>query len=67
MIKLAALWLKENEKSGKFFVGSVNDTTSIFIFKNKNKKSDKHPDYEVFLAEKKRDAPVDKKTDEPDF
>jgi hypothetical protein len=68
MLKLAALWLKENEKNGKFFVGSINETTSVFIFKNKNKKADNHPDYEIFIAEKKRDAkPAPKKNDDPEF
>jgi hypothetical protein len=60
MTKIAALWLKDGEK-GKFFVGKLGDAT-LFVFKNKNKKADNQPDYEVFVAPPKdKGAPPPKK------
>lgn len=53
MISLTGLWIKENEKSGKFFVGTLGGA-SIFIMKNKFKKTDKHPDYIMHIAENKK-------------
>jgi hypothetical protein len=71
MINIAGLYLKKNEKGETFFVGKINENTSIFIFKNKNKKEDRHPDYQAFIAENKpkgeRKAPAQNKTDEPEF
>lgn len=48
--ELGALWIKENNNS-KYLTGYIdlgNEKLNIVIFKNKNKKSDKAPDYKIF-------------------
>lgn len=52
MIKLCGLWLKDGKK-GKFFSGKLG-SASIFIFKNQYKKEDKHPDYEIWIDQPKK-------------
>lgn len=54
MVKLGGLWLKEG-KNGKFMSGKLG-SANIMIFPNKNKKTDKHPDYEIVVASPKPPA-----------
>lgn len=62
MNKIGALWLKESKKEDengkkmKFMSGVLESNgkkTEIVVFKNKNKTTDKHPDYEMYLSEKR--------------
>lgn len=63
MNKIGALWLKQSSKGTKYFSGTLTapsaEKSQIVIFKVKEKKSEKSPDYEIFLSE-----PREKRTDE---
>lgn len=48
--KLGALWLKTSKNGMKFMTGKIGEQR-IVIFKVKEKRSDKHPDYEIFKSE----------------
>lgn len=48
--KLGALWLKTSKNGMKFMSGKIGDVR-IVVFKVKEKRSDKHPDYEIFKSE----------------
>lgn len=51
LIPLGGLWLNTSrDGKTKFMSGNVNSRVKVLIFKNKNKKTDKHPDYNMFLA-----------------
>lgn len=50
MNKIGALWFRKSSKGTKYFSGVLNDK-QIVIFKVKEKKSEKSPDYEIFLSE----------------
>jgi hypothetical protein len=56
LIKLGALW---ESKSGKSWSGKMGNYARMVVTKNKQKKSDKSPDYWVFLAPPNEDRPVD--------
>ena len=48
--KLGALWLKTSGKGMKFMSGKIGDQR-IVVFKVKEKRSEKAPDYEIFKFE----------------
>ena len=52
MERLGALWIKKNKK-GEAFLSGVFLNKNIFILKNKFKKNEKSPDYQIFLKENK--------------
>ena len=55
---IGALWIKKGKK-GDFFSGQLTVdgvVTSIIVFKNDYKKSDKHPDYQIYLSKKHDDG-----------
>lgn len=52
--KIGALWVHDG-KNGKFLGGELEfdgKKTRIVIFKNRSKKEEKYPDYEIFLDRK---------------
>lgn len=53
MVKIGGLWLKDGEK-GRYMTGSLNETSQLFVYKNDYKESDNHPDYIVYIAERKK-------------
>lgn len=48
-IKISGLWLNESSKGEKYFSGYLGNAR-IMIFKNKSKKEDNHPDYNMFVV-----------------
>ena len=48
--KLGALWLKTSKNGTKFMSGKIGEQR-VVVFKVKEKRSDKHPDYEIFKSE----------------
>lgn len=50
MNKIGALWLKTSKKGTKFMSGKIGEQR-VVVFKVKEKKSEKHPDYEIFESE----------------
>lgn len=53
LIKVGALWKNENKEGVQHLSGSFGGAT-LFVFKNKFKKTDKHPDYIVMMGERKK-------------
>lgn len=55
-----ALWVKESKAGNKFMSGVVEIDgvkTEIVVFKNNFKKADNHPDYRIYLSEKREKKP----------
>ena len=58
---IGALWLNQSKNGVKFLTGNIeinNQKIKIVVFKNKNKKEAKHPDYNILLSEPKSDTPT---------
>lgn len=49
MIKLAALWKKESKEGRTYYHGRFGEAR-LLLFKNENKKSEKHPDLNLFIV-----------------
>jgi hypothetical protein len=60
MIKLTGLWENTTKQGETYFRGNLG-LGQVLIFKNKYKKTDKDPDYVMYLAEKdkKEETPSD--------
>lgn len=47
LTEVGAIWEKESPKAGKFWSGQMSEDVpagaTIMVFRNKNKKSDRHP------------------------
>ena len=61
--EVGALWLKlSKDKSQKYMTGhiqtSLEGKIDIVVFSNKDKKTDKAPDFRVYLSEKKSETAV---------
>lgn len=57
MEKLGALWEKEG-KNGKYMTGVIKIAgveTRLVLFRNDRKESDKHPDWQIYLSEPKKE------------
>lgn len=50
MAYIGGLWLNESKAGEKYFSGSFGIGARILIFKNKNKESDNHPDYNMYIV-----------------
>ena len=48
--RLGGLWLRTSKKGTKFFSGTINGER-VVIFKAREKRNEKSPDYEVFRSE----------------
>lgn len=58
MVKLGCLWEKIGKK-GTYFTGVIKIDgveTKLVVFKNDRKESDKHPDYQIYLSEPKKEG-----------
>ena len=55
MIEISGLWTNESKKGEKFFSGYLGNA-NILIFKNKFKDNEKHPDYKMYIAPKKKEG-----------
>lgn len=57
--KIGALWLREDKDGKKYFGGKLevgNQEIDVVVFKNGFKTEDKHPDYVVYISEKRGQA-----------
>lgn len=52
MIEISGLWEGTTKKGDTYFSGYLGKA-KVLIFKNNNKKEDNHPDYIIYLDEKK--------------
>jgi hypothetical protein len=56
MLQLGGLWINESlSGKGKYMTGYLGNL-KIMVFRNNFKTEDKHPDYVMYLTEKKRDT-----------
>ena len=56
MKNIGAFWLKTSKKGEKYMSGYVEINgakVDLIVFKNKQKREDKQPDYRIFLKEKR--------------
>jgi len=67
--KIGALWIHE-KKGLKYLAGTVEvggEKIQVFVFKNKYKKNDKHPDYIIYLPYEDSSASAAPADDEDDM
>ena len=50
MEKLGALWMKQTRNGATYFSGKFGEQR-IVVFKNRDKKTDKHPDFVIYKSE----------------
>lgn len=48
--KIGALWMKTSKKGVAFLSGKIGEQ-QVVVFGVKNKRSSRHPDYEIFKSE----------------
>ena len=53
--EIGALWKKTSGKRTVYLSGKI-DGRQVVVFANKDKKSDKHPDYRVLLSRPREEA-----------
>lgn len=47
LVKVCGVWKKDGDK-GTYYTGRMNNQ-QYFIFQNKNKQHDNHPDFEIYV------------------
>ena len=58
LLNVTGLWMNKT-KSGETYMSGSLGNVNVLIFKNKNKKTEKHPDYTLMFGPKqKRKAPT---------
>lgn len=70
LIKLTGLWKSKTKAGVSLLSGSLNAVTSLLIMPNTFKKSEKDPDYYVYVKAREKDAAAAKPAapaDELDF
>ena len=50
LIRLSGLWVMEKETGEKYLAGSLNPSSRLLIFENRDKARASDPDYIVYLA-----------------
>lgn len=64
--EIGALWLKESKKNGKKYLSGKIDGRPVVIFKVEGKKSEKSPDYRVFLSQPREQQPQEQPRQQQD-
>ncbi len=54
LLKMGGLWKNKDKNGNEYFSGDFTFGTKILIYKNGYKSSEKEPDYQVYLAPKKK-------------
>lgn len=65
LIELAALWETTSANGDVYWSGSLGTGGKLLVFKNKHKSQDNHPDYVMFLANKRSRQDSDDSDDTP--
>ena len=55
--EIGALWTKTSKKKGTEYMSGVIAGQNVVCFRNKDKKTDKHPDWRVLKSVPKSEAP----------
>lgn len=50
-IKLTGLWERQTDKGQTYYVGNLNAAVKLVMFKNRDKKGPKDPDWVIFMQE----------------
>lgn len=53
MIKITGLWTQTSQKDGSKYMSGKFGVAKLFLFKNKNKRDNKDPDYNLYVEEAK--------------
>lgn len=59
--EVGALWKKESASGKAYLSGKIDGIGYVVVFRNKNKKSDKQPDYRILKSQ-----PREEKKPEPE-
>lgn len=51
LMQIGNLWKKERKDGSAFLSGPFGENSTIYIFSNRNKKHDKHPDFNILVGE----------------
>ena len=62
MIRLGGLWLNTSRGGEKYFSGNLG-SGRVLVFRNQHKRTDKDPDYVLYIAPKQEGQPA--QPDEP--
>lgn len=62
-IRLAGLWGKTDKKGNTYLSGNFNAITNVTVMPNENKKTDRDPDYFMYISPKKKDKAKTKTED----
>ena len=54
MLNIMGLWTSTPKNGGKNYLRGVIGKVQVLIFENENKKSEKHPDYNLCISLKKK-------------
>ena len=59
-VRLTGLWKEKTKEGDTYLTGTLNQGSRFYIMPNKHKKTDKDPDYNLFLKQidKKEARPV---------
>jgi hypothetical protein len=59
MVEITGLW-KGKDKNGNTYMTGYMGNAKVLIFANTYKEEDKHPDYKMYIAPKKKESNQDK-------
>ena len=65
LVKLTGLWKSKTQKGVSILSGSLNAVTSLLIMPNTFKKSEKDPDFYVYVKAREKDAAAAKPAQAP--
>lgn len=63
LVEISGLWLNTTKEGHKYFKGYMGQA-EIVILKNKYKEEDKHPDYILYVAKKRKPDELDDDAEE---
>lgn len=49
LVELTGLWSRKNKNGEEYFMGRLGNS-NVLLFRNKNKKNDKEPDFRMFVG-----------------
>lgn len=54
MLNICGLWVQKDKNGESMMQGNVNPYVKFFVFKNKNKRNEKDPDYYLKIAPREK-------------
>lgn len=65
-VRIGGLWKEESKSGGRYLSGKLSATSKLLVLPNTYKKTDKDPDYIVYLAPVKERETASEKPPEAD-